>query len=295
MPAASPLISGVNEWGAILMEYFHDYLAFDFRNIDQSVLTGMPPGRLEIVRGRFDPDATDRALGACSECPPPLREEHLGVSFYSWGVDDTWNLSMKLAPPAFDQVGRGGRIAVQGDQIFRTLETPEMKALIEASLGKRRTLADVEEFRLLANWISKLGAYAVLLSDQTWTLEDILQAYSEGGSSPEKLSHIRQELEEGPLLRPYQTVAMGGGYDEDGGYMALVLVHADTAAAEENVGLLQWRIQETTRLSDGQPWAERIDSVEISTEGRVLLAKLRGRIALGWRGFLNLESVLVHE
>ena len=47
-----------------------------------------------------------------------------------------------------------------------------MKALIDASLGKRRSLAEVEDFRLLAEGMSSLGAYTAFLSNQTQALGD---------------------------------------------------------------------------------------------------------------------------
>ena len=55
-----------------------------------------------------------------------------------------------FAPPAFDRLGRGGRIMVQREYVYRTLMTESMEGLIDARLGERPTLRDVEEFRLLA-------------------------------------------------------------------------------------------------------------------------------------------------
>ena len=95
----TPFISGYHDYGVILLEHLRDSLAFDPRDMDQSVLAGVPPRLLELLRGRYDPEATDRALIACSECPSPLREEHLGVPFFSWGGDLTWDLGSKLTPP----------------------------------------------------------------------------------------------------------------------------------------------------------------------------------------------------
>ena len=237
------------------------YFAFDVRNMDQSIIAGPPRTALDVVRGRFDPQAADEALGTCSECPAPSREEHRGIPFYSWGEDYAGDADMKFAPPAFDSLGRGGRIAVLDEYVFRTLGASDMKALIDANRNEGRSLADVEEFRLLAGGMSRLGAYSMLLSDdvEVWGLE-------------------AESAEAGPRLRPYDAYAVGAGKDETGPYMALVLVHADDTSAEENVGLLRRTIEEGSSTWYDAPWSDftDVDRLEIDAEGRVLMAKLRG-------------------
>ncbi len=56
------------------------HLAFDVRSMDQSIVALALPATLDVVRGRFDPQATDKALESCSECEPHSREEYGGVS-----------------------------------------------------------------------------------------------------------------------------------------------------------------------------------------------------------------------
>ena len=131
--------------------------------MDQSIVAAFAlPATLDVIRGRFDPQATDKALESCSECETPSREEYGGVSYYSWGEDYADNLQLRFAPPAFDEIGRGGRIAVLDEYVFRTLGASDMEALIDASLNEGASLADVEEFRLLAGGMSRLGAYTML-------------------------------------------------------------------------------------------------------------------------------------
>ena len=168
--ASESFISGFNEYR------FHQldrrrYLAFDMREVDQTVETGMSPTRLEVIVGHFDPDAADRALKSCDECPTPDRQEWQGIPYYSWGEG---KLELRFSPPAFDQLGRGGRIAVLNNYVFRTLETPGMKALIDTSRGNQPSLADSEEFRLLAQGMSTLEAYSILMSDMTPDLEEVV-------------------------------------------------------------------------------------------------------------------------
>ena len=205
------------------------HLAFDVRRMDQSIVALAFPATLDVVRGRFDPQATGKALESCSECEPPSREEYGGVSYYSWGEDYAVNPQLRFAPPAYDEIGRGGRIAVLDEYLFRTLGTSDMEALIDAGLNDGASLADVEEFRLLAGGMSRLGAYTMLLSDdvEVWDAEDYYVVLLLEGATGKDVVQAQRELSErGPWLRPYEAFATGAGKDENGHYMALVLVHA---------------------------------------------------------------------
>ena len=284
------------------------HLAFDVRNIDRIVLAyaELPPehegttlSQMEVIQGRFDPQASDAALSTCSECPAPSREEHRGIPFYSWGEDYALDRDMQFKPPAFDEFGRGGRIAVMDEYLFRSLGTSEMQTLIDTHLNEEPSLAEVEEFRLLANAMSQLGAYFMILSDdaEVWDISEIVITLVEGHHHVD-IDRVRQEIAElGPWLRPYDAYATGAGKDEDGSYIALALVHADDASAEENVGLLHRRIEEGSSFFWRIPWSDVIDvgRLEIKAEGLLLLAKLRG-FARSWSDWLlSLDPLIGYE
>ena len=178
-----------------------------------------------------------------------------------------------------------------------------MEALIDASLNESASLADVEEFRLLAGGMSRLGAYTMLLSDdvEVWDAANLdATMLLQASSSREDVDRLQRELSErGPWLRPYEAFATGAGKDENGHYMALVLVHADDASAEENVGLLRRIIEEERSFVDPSLlWSDDIDveRSEIHTEGRALLAKLRGRFARSWLAWVYArDSLILYE
>ena len=277
------------------------HLAFDIRSMDQTIVAGAgPPGaKLDVTLGRFDPQATDEALRSCSECPTPEREEYGGVSYYSWGEDGRVERSMVWEPPAFDQFGRGGRIAVLDSYILRTLATDEMKSLIGALRDEGPSLADFEEYRLLAAGMSRLGAYSMLLSDNTFGLEAMVESYLERPKAAGEDAAKGRATFVGPgTLRPYQAFSTGAGRDEDGPYMALALVHADSGPAEENVELLRRRIEEGSSSRTQKPWSDRIDvaNLEVRSEGRLLLAKLRGSISTNFTTWLFFrDDLIVHD
>ena len=216
----SPLINYLSKGVAANIHH----LAFDIRSMDQTIVAGPPNAKLDVTVGRFDPDATDEALRSCSECPTPEREEYGGVSYYSWGQDNGVDRDMIWAPPAFDQLGRGGRIAVLDSYVIHTWATDEMKSMIDALRDERPSLADSEEYQLLAAGMSQLGAYSMLLTDNTFGLEAMVESYLERPDATNEEAEAARAEWEGPgTLRPYLAFAMGAGKDEDGPYMALVL------------------------------------------------------------------------
>ena len=291
----STFISGMSQHSLRMMESFREHLSFDARNVDQTAYAGAPPGALEVVRGRFDPEDTERALARCSECPPPLIEEHRGISFYSWGEDLQLDMTNRLTPPAFDQLGRGGRIAVQEEYVLRTVETPGMRALIDAAEGGH-SLADVEEYVLVAQGLEDLGAYAAFVSDQTQSIAQTLEQFATSMTAKEA-ENIESRLRQEPALEPYQVFATGPGLDEKGHYMAVVLVHASESGASRNVELIRQRVRSGTSMFTRQTWAELINDVESRSQDRVLLAKLRGeRAASLWLNFVvQRDPLLLHR
>ena len=294
VPGMETLDSWMSGYGACPGTINPQYMGFDLRNVDRSVVTGSPENTLEVVWGSFEPETTEQALEACSECEPHVLGEHQGVGFYSWG-NEFGSPSKTLKPPALDFLGRGGRIAIFKDLVFRTLTTEAMRTLIETSLGKFPSLAEVDEFRLAAQAMADLGAYSMVLSDLTQGLDRLL-SYAEAHPISGRTDRILQSLGESPvLLRPYLLFGTGIGKDEAGLYMALSLVHADTKSAQRNVDLLQQRIDVTLKARGGGRWADLVESTDIRTQGRVLVAKLRGPVALEWRDFSSADALLAHE
>ena len=283
------------------------HLAFDIRNMDHSIVAGPAGEQLEVIFGRFDPNVTDDALNLCSECPAHVQEQHGGVAYYRWGEDRAADRTLANAPPAFDRFGRGGRIAVLDSYVLRTLATDDMEALIDAMQGDTPSLADAEEFRLLGVGMSMLEAYRVMMVDLDFGVDAIVSRFTESGAGEEQKAEMRKKLLGGTEpLRSYLAFATGAGHDDEGPYMALMLVHADEVSAADNVQLLERRIAQGTRGYLGiwanyqhlGPWTERVDlqRSEIRSEGRLLSAKLRGEIALSpFRWVFEIENLIVHE
>ena len=281
--AARPSIAGMTSRDDPI---HRDSIGFDQRNFEQTVLvTDLENRDLEIIRGRFDPVATEQAINGCSECPSHDGVIYNGVKLYIWGEDLAGDRKLRYRPPAFDTFGRGGRIAVTDDYVFRTIETHRIEMLIDATAGDRPSLAEFEEFRLIAAALDELDVYGALISIRTQSLGNYPLPFSLPFGN--RLEYILERLDESPLLRPYRAFATAIGRDKDGHYMALVLVHENEVLAQENVGLIEKRLKDPgtlLRVDSKETFAEEVNlrSVESQVDGRVLVAKLRGDLSRKW-------------
>ncbi len=269
---------------------------------DQDMRAGAPPQILEAVKGRFDSKATEDAITRCDGCSANARAKYMketykNVTVHSWGDGQKQSPAERLRPPVFDYLGRLQSFAVVQDIVVRTPETIGVKMTIDllrdgvatvpieeqrgdqtVKVGELKVarLADVEEFKLLAQAMSDLGSYSVMFTDVGQEAKDY-----EG-----------KNLDRSLMLRPYVTLGVGLGQDDKGRYMTVALVHQNPELASENVSRLRTRIEQTSSLYTSVPWRDNVEATEIRTEGRVLLAKLRGdRIAFMWQDI----SLLVHE
>ena len=324
--AHAPFISGLTI-GLHSLNRWH-YLGFDVRNVDQTVLVPRPSiplwrsEPLEIVRGRFDSGTTQEAMSECNEpllghpapvtvgemltgytgCEAPDRVRSRGINYYSWGDDNDIDPEKPFAPPAFDRGGRGGRIAVVDDYVLRTIETAGMESLIDTQKGLRDSLAENEEFKLLAKAMDSMDAYAIYLSDdtQSWQVDNILEKLLLEGNYSENLEIVserfRETMSKGGLLHPYNALATGVGQDERGLFMAVALVYDDSDDAREDIQILERRVQDGESIRfRGRFWADFFSNVELRSEGRVLLGKLRTERPGMWSGIIEPTTALSHD
>ena len=165
--------------------------------------------------------------------------------------------------------------------------------------GLRDSLAENEEFKLLAKAMDSMGAYAIYVSDHTETwqvdnlLEDIVTEYFRHQSEKPELGstrfreaaqNIRKGMSKGGLLQPYNALATGVGQDERGLFMAVALVYDDSDDAKEDIPVLESRVQNGASMWAGRTWTDFFSGVELHSDGRVLLGKLRTDRSGMWFG-----------
>ena len=269
--AAGPWISGFTRESMAQLE--QKYLGFGVGDVERSILAGEPPYTLEAVSGGYGPETTDASLAACAECDKPETQEHLGVKFYSWGEDYKPDLKKRLQPPAYDVLGRGGRIAVLDSVVFRALGTAGMRSLIRTYGGNGDSLADDSDLALAAGALQNLGVYSALVAGDV-----------------EKFT--------GPLdsLDRYIVLGAGVAKDADGFVTILVFVYEDDGAASRNVQDFEERLANGRSMLTGQPWTEYFPEGEVWNDGRALIARLRTEHPRIWEQMvLSVDSLLWQE
>lgn len=270
------------------------YMGFDARNVDQVALFGTELRVREVLLGGYDPEVTARRLAACAECEQPETPEHSGAEYLSWGQDSAQNQRARLKPPAFDHLGRGGRIWVAGGSAARTLATAHMEEIIDAALDQAPSLLDDLDYRLAARALANRGAVTATFSSTDHSFDTVYQQVSRVLASdafPVTPDELADQLSMAPLLLPFEVAAVGTSFESDESgrtTTVLVLVHESAEEAEEGARRLRERIEsvdvpfsqvvsgkEGPVIGDAHPWAEDFDEFEVSTEGRAVVASFQ--------------------
>ena len=282
--ARSPWISGFHDRGNLILEN-REHLAFSVVNVDQTALVELNTNRLEIVKGRFSPSSTKDALAKCQECPSPEIIQHQGIEFYRWTEGLVGTLVDRFLPPVFDSIGRGGQAAVLNSYVFHTLETSNMKLLIDAHLGVVPSLADNTDLALAAKEMDNLGLYsgAFMREDwvKYWKVEDPLDAFDRVCvfyETPENFETCEKRIEksfaEGLILDNYNTLGMGAGKDENGLFGALIFVHDSESDAVNNEKAFKKIWADGVSFRNGERWKDVIPREPLlKSKGRLLIAR----------------------
>ena len=99
---------------------------------------------------------------------------------------------------------------MQDGYVFRAVWTDGVRDMIDASQSKRPSLADREEFRLLAKGMSELGAYAMFFTDQTQGFDETVKLICDGSQIVQCRLQVAEGLKETqPTLRQYEVFGTG--------------------------------------------------------------------------------------
>ena len=274
------------------------YLLLSPAHIDLAMFVDEPTSETYVAAGRFDPAGADPLLRACTGCPLSTDvRTRAGLSYYAWGNDaEAQSLRDSYGPPAFDWLGRPGRIHLTESLLIDTLTDERMEALLDAGTGAAPSLADREDFVLVSRALEDAGAYAAHVIQETYgpAYRDFdLQVMHDFGRGPDTLD-AWYPAPGTPVLRPYQLVGAGSGSaGEDQPYIVFVLYHSTEDAAAANVELLRLRIQQTSSALTGDSWTDRFTNVDITAQGKLLIARLDGEYSYGF--IYNGDPLLLHE
>jgi hypothetical protein len=278
--ATMPWIPGFHEYAGEVNTF--STMGFDQRNVDHSIVAGQGQFSLEVVVGSFDPEATEETLLACGECVQHSTIDHEGRYFCSWGDDFKGGLALRLAPPAFDAVGRGGRIAVYPDYVLRSVYTDGIVSQIEVSVGDIPSLWDSQDVRLVAQGLANLGVYAGVYTEVEMSVDAVVTALDQqlvgiGRRLPQ--TTLRERLTDPPALQQFRAVGSGWAIESVDGpiHAALVIQHDSHDGAVANNARLTARLRSGISPRDGVPWSSLIQRAELVVDDTILLVRLQLR------------------
>ncbi|MFW6175027.1 MAG: hypothetical protein ACOC5K_04535 [Chloroflexota bacterium] len=265
------------------------YLGFSPGDVQQTLITDFkdpqPSGAQEVIVGELSPAAARESLAACGECPEHETVTYADQEYFAWGEDLEQNLRQRLGPPAFDHVGRGGRIHLGEGHAFRTLTHAEMEELIDVAEGEATRLDEVHDFVLAALAMDEFGATAASISRQPFSVDDVIESL--GGEERMKDTGdtrfrfdiaLREYAAEAPAVPQPGAVATGlMADDEDRPGVIAALVFQDENTAQEAESAVEARL--TGKLppylspyDDG--WGRELSAVEHGRTGRVVLLRI---------------------
>ena len=301
-----PLLSGSSP-GAYSDEEWKETLGFVSADIDQRIYAGeLPLDYYEAVRGRFSRDDVDNAARTGLGNDMLEVVSYQGHEFYSWGGDNDINMSMRSN---VRQLGRGFRLALVDDFIFWVRWTDGMKEMIDSYEDNVKSLADNEDYKLLAGALEELDTVTALFSTESQSrsyVSEIYQQIIEDPDNNERRQVFVEEIKRELRLKPYQAFATGAGIDKDGYYLAIALLNPSEEVARENATLLEQRINQSKiamawHSQSDDKWSDLIESMEIESKGRLTLARLYGAVVECWVNFNVMgmmgpyEPLLIHE
>jgi len=235
--------------------------------VTAAITAGTPAGLYQVLQGSFDRAAIDRAVRADSVWSDLLTTaEHAGVTYYSWGDDFQTDLA-RVTPVR--PLGRGGRLALDGEYLHWAPWTAGMVGLIDAGSGAVPTLADDPLLARVARALEQAGVYSAILS--VTSLND-LGAPASG-----------------------RVLGIGGGRDDAGVFWVIAAIHDTAVAAEESAEAVRAVLTEGTIQSTGDPWSQRVSGFEVTVEGDLLLVVARATAGEGdWmRAYFTREALVL--
>ncbi len=257
----------------------YQYVGFDFRNADQTLMIEQGKFAYEVALGYYDTDITAARLEACDECIEHELVEYGGTTYYAWGEDFQGGLRQRFSPPLFDHVGRGGRLSVGEGYVMRSLHDEGIEGMIDAANDNVASLADSDDYQIAARALMGLDVYAGGIVSTGLSLEEFRQD-CQCNTREISIEDRIQAATSLPLLKPFTAAAAGYVLDGPDGpaHSVLVLVHEDEESAKVNTERLIERLQiEYASVPNAFPsanWGNNLETMEIAVDGKVLLARL---------------------
>ncbi len=274
-------------------EEWKQTLGFTAKDVEQSIYAGVSDKIYEAVRGNFTHEDIDNAAKT-----GPMNDQleivtYNGYEFYSWGKDYEMNLKQHSL---LRIMGRGHRLGYIDGFACWVLWTDGMKEMIDSHRNNIDSLADIDDYRLMADALEEYNINRAFFSSASYSQANIKKVLTD--------EVYTEALSINVYVKPYRALATGSGINEDGYYLMIVLLNPDEETAEQNAVLLEQQINEAKESTDF--YMNRlpgiIEKMEISSQGVLTIACIYGPATVLWhefnindRGLKTYIPLLMHE
>jgi hypothetical protein len=252
---------------------------------------GEPPFRVGIALGTFDPQKLVRSVPSCDGCEADLdRSDHSGVAVLAWGDDPLRvDLRRRLAPPFWDNLGRGGAFAAKKSYLVHAVHRRDIEYVLDAAGRRPNKLAPASQsgtlggepvFAAMAAEMDRLNVINAFLTD----VLDGQRLEFDPNQPPQA---------DGEPLREYVAIGVGQGLDRDGVFAVIIIAHDKDADAKANVDLLKDRFEQATSVTSSRPWRDIYEVESVFQSGKLVIARVRGQGAVGWLDFYIRQDPLL--
>ena len=191
---------------------------------------------------------------------------------------------------------------------FRTIETVDMKLLLDTQQGLAPSLGDNADFALAARAMDDLRIYSGgLIFDADSSSQVMVYTPSSEDTAEEEwicilstmeteqcIETVKEHHEKGMILEEYETVGIGNGQDSRGYFMAIVLVHSSESQSFTNEEVFRRIWQGGVDFSTGDLWSDIYPNEPyIVADGRVLTVILHSSSSPGWWDLLYSKNSLL--
>jgi hypothetical protein len=227
-------------------------LGIHTRDVERDLVAGNPPDKLTVLEGSIDPTRVRRTVKADDAFSDRLvTAHHAGRRYYTWGSE---RVDPRRRTP-LRPLGIGGNLAVDPPFAAWSDRAANIEASIDAAAGNVPSLADDRDLMAVADALEEQGAYAGFLS-----VRAVAPGVATGGPTP---------------LAPYDALAIGPILESaDQPVMVVALAYPDATIARTQAGRLRALAEDGTSVA-GDRWSELVTVDDVTTDGRVVMGRLR--------------------
>jgi hypothetical protein len=244
-------------------------VGFTMLDVDREITVQSPPHSIVIAETRVTPDEVTTAVESDPLWSSELRMvEQPDGTYFEWGEDPTAQDLARRSP--MRPLGQGGQLALVGGDgeatVVRTVDPADMQSVLATVTGAGDSLLDDELFAAALPALTDGVVMQVMAVDQPIGFDPVAL-----GLTPEEFEQLLAEL---VLVGPYEGLVIAELFDGEQSLTKVLLVYADTAAAESNSVVVEQAIAEGVDPVTREPLADLLPGSDVSVIGSAVVITL---------------------